>query len=173
MARGPHGPDSRWPPRSCVRGTSRRHIPPGLSPGGRPLLPLLRSGRLVHCSRPRCVRECQARVMLKRIAKMCQWKKPRAPAVRLIFDVRAAPAVLTFLRDTRVGRMVPLALQEDWRGEDTGREIDREGGEGGPGPAVECTFPLSCHLSGGSFSVRFFPLFSSSSFLTRCSGALL
>ena len=48
-------------------------------------------------------------------------------------DVRAAPAVLTFLRDTRVGRMVPLALREEWRGADTSREVDREGGEGGPG----------------------------------------
>ena len=65
---------------------------------------------------------------------MCEWKSPMAPAVRLMFDdVRAAPAVLSFLQDTRVGRMVPLALREEWRGEDVGREVDREGEEGGPG----------------------------------------
>ena len=41
------------------------------------------------------------------IARLCEWKTPRAPAVRLMFDdVRAAPAVLSFLRDTRVGRIV-------------------------------------------------------------------
>ena len=75
----------------------------------------------------------QARVLWKRIARMCKWERPRAPAVGLIDDVRAAP-VLTFLRDTRVGRMVPLALREEWRGEDIGREAEREGGEGGPRP---------------------------------------
>ena len=73
---------------------------------------------------------------------MCEWRTPRAPAVRLMFDdVRAAPAVLSFLRDTRVGRMVPLALQEEWRGEDTGREVAREGEEDGPGPPR--IFPFS------------------------------
>ena len=73
--------------------------------------------------------------MWKRIAKMCEWKMPRAPAVRLMFDdVRAAPAVLSFLRETRVGRMVPLALREEWRGEDMVREVDGEGKEGEPGP---------------------------------------
>ena len=65
---------------------------------------------------------------------MCEWKTPRAPAVRLIFDVRAAPAVLSFLRDTRVGTMVPLALREEWRGEGAGREVIREEEEGEPGP---------------------------------------
>ena len=65
---------------------------------------------------------------------MCEWKRPRAPTVRLMFDdVRAAPAVLTFLRDTRVGVMVPLALRERWAGEGS-REEGREGEEGGPGP---------------------------------------
>ena len=50
----------------------------------------------------------------------------------LFDDVRAASAVLSFLQDTRVGRIVPLALRESWAGED-GREDDREGQEGGPG----------------------------------------
>ena len=72
--------------------------------------------------------------MWKRIARSCEWERPRALAVRLMFDdVHAVPAMLTFLRDTRVGKMVPLARREEWRGEDTSREVDREGGEGGPG----------------------------------------
>ena len=63
-------------------------------------------------------------------ARLCEWKTPRAPAVQLLFDdVRAAPAVLSFLRDTRVGRMVPLALREEWRGEDTVRGVAREEGK--------------------------------------------
>ena len=55
----------------------------------------------------------QARVLWKRVEKLWKWERPRAPEVRLLFDdVRAAPAVLTFLRDTRVGRIVPQALGE-------------------------------------------------------------
>ena len=76
----------------------------------------------------------QARVLWKRVRKLCEWKEPRAPEVRLLFDdVRAAPAVLTFLRDMQVGRTVPRALRRRRAGED-GREVDREGEEGGPGP---------------------------------------
>ena len=50
-------------------------------------------------------------------------------------DVRAALAVLTFLRDTRVGRIVPQALGRRREG-DLGKEVDREGegDEGEPGP---------------------------------------
>ena len=45
--------------------------------------------------------------------------------------IRATPAVLTFLRDTRVGRMVSVDLRGDeWWGED---DDDSEGEEGGPG----------------------------------------
>ena len=92
---------------------------------------------MVRQSRFHLVARCsawagQARVMWKKIARMCEWERPRASAVRLVFDdVRAAPAVLIFLRDTRVGRMVPLTLR---RGEDFGREVNKEGGEGGLGP---------------------------------------
>ena len=67
---------------------------------------------------------------------MCDWEEPRAREVRLLFDnVRAAPAVLTFLRDTRVGRIGPQALRRK-KEEDLGGEMDREGerDEGGPGP---------------------------------------
>ena len=69
----------------------------------------------------------QARAMWRRIAQMCEWKTPRAPAVRLIDDVRATPAVLSFLRDTRVGRMVPLDLGMSGEGKTrVGRLLGRE-----------------------------------------------
>ena len=67
---------------------------------------------------------------------LCAWEEPRAREVRLLFeDIRAAPAVLIFLRNTRVGRIVPQALKRRRVGE-RGREVDREreGDEGGPGP---------------------------------------
>lgn len=55
---------------------------------------------------------------------MCVWRGPRAPAVKLMFDdLRAARVVPTFLRDTRLGRMVPLALQEECRGYGTDRGL--------------------------------------------------
>ena len=45
-------------------------------------------------------------------------KHPRAPTVRLLSrDERATPAVLQFLRDTKVGRVVTLAPRggdEEW-----------------------------------------------------------
>ena len=74
--------------------------------------------------------------MWKRVEWLCDWEEPRAREVRLQFDdVRAALAVLTFLRDTRVGRIVPQALRRRREGE-RGGEVDREGGrdEGGPSP---------------------------------------
>ena len=50
----------------------------------------------------------QQRVMSKRMERLCYWEEPRTREVRLLFDnVRAAPAVWTFLRGTRVGRIVP------------------------------------------------------------------
>lgn len=60
----------------------------------------------------------QRRVLWKRVERLCEWGRPRAPAVRLLFDdVRATPAVLSFLRDTRVGKMVSLGpLCRDSRG---------------------------------------------------------
>ena len=75
-------------------------------------------------------------MLWRRVERLCDWEEPRAREVRLLFDdVRAAPAVLTFLRDTRVGRIVPQALRRRREGE-RGREADREGegDEGGPGP---------------------------------------
>ena len=45
-------------------------------------------------------------------------------------DDRETPAVLTFLREAKVGRMINLAPPEEEEGE--GREGEEE--EGGPGP---------------------------------------
>ena len=62
------------------------------------------------------------------MGEACEWEYPRTPSVRLLWCVRAAGAVLKFLRTTRVGRMgVGRTLPED-RGEET------DGEEGGPGP---------------------------------------
>ena len=69
----------------------------------------------------------QRRRLWKDVGEACEWKHPRTPSVRLLWDVRAAGAVLEFLRTTRVGcfgveRVPPV----DWGAE--------EGEEGGPGP---------------------------------------
>ena len=72
------------------------------------------------------------------------WKYPRAPTAGLFFqDERATPAVLTFLRDIEVGRVVTLAPREEewevlegielWPEEVEGRA--ENGDERGPGPA--------------------------------------
>ena len=62
------------------------------------------------------------------MGEACEWEHPRTPSVRLLWDVRAAGAVLEFLRTTRVGCIgVGRAPPED-RGEET------DGEEGGPGP---------------------------------------
>ena len=108
----------------------------------------------------------QARVLWKRVDKLCEQKKPRAPAVKLLFDdVRAAPAVLSFLQDTQIGRIVPQALRRRREGED-GREVDREGEE----PAFSFISPLSwCDNFGCAFLWPFlFVLSFVSAF--RCEG---
>lgn len=71
-----------------------------------------------------------------------------APSMRVMFgDKRAAPAVLTFLRDTRVGRMVlTIPRDDEWWGEE-----NSEGGKGGSNPpwsvfSLSYSFPLSCFL---------------------------
>ena len=81
---------------------------------------------------------------LESIGKACRWKHPRAQTVRLLFeDQRATPAVLHFLRETKVGRVVTLAPPEVeweeeleevnlWLEEEEGQESENE--EGGPGP---------------------------------------
>ena len=82
----------------------------------------------------------QARVMWKRIRRLCEKRGPVAPSVRAMFgDSRAAPAVLTFLRDTRVGKMASLSPRgQNWReGE---RDSQSEGEEAGPGPPQNVPF---------------------------------
>ena len=57
--------------------------------------------------------------------------REEAPSVRAMFeDSRAAPAILTLLRNTRVGKMASLAP----RGENWWEDSESEGEEGGPGP---------------------------------------
>ena len=89
--------------------------------------------------------------MWRRIEAECE-SGPRAPSVRRLFrDPRATPAVLDFLRDTKVGRMPGLELygvREDelgkevelWAEEESPAEEDEE--EEGPGPPLEalCIF---------------------------------
>ena len=73
--------------------------------------------------------------MWRRVERLCDWEEPRAREVRLLFDdVRAAPAVLAFLREARVRKIVSQALRRRREGE-VGREVDSEGerDEGGPG----------------------------------------
>ena len=75
--------------------------------------------------------------MWRRVEKLCDWQGPRAPDMRLLFnDVRATPAVLSFLRDTKVGKMISLEPQEERGEEGSGEdgEDGEEGEEGGPGP---------------------------------------
>ena len=37
-----------------------------------------------------------------RVGKDCEWQRPRAPAVRLLWDARAVDVVMEFLESTRV-----------------------------------------------------------------------
>ena len=80
-----------------------------------------------------------------RVKKGCERESPRAPSVRLLFrDERATPAMLEFLEETRVGKMLGLALMglaeeesdldeiELWPEVEEGS--DEDGEESGPGP---------------------------------------
>ena len=69
--------------------------------------------------------------MWRRIRRLFEKRGPLAPSVRAMFDnQRATPAVLTFLRDTRVGRIASAApLRDGW-----GEKEYSEGEEVGPGP---------------------------------------
>ena len=59
------------------------------------------------------------------VERDCDWGDPRAPPFRLLFrDVRATPAVLEFLEDTRVGRMPGRVLLAGWP------DVDEEEMEG-------------------------------------------
>ena len=51
--------------------------------------------------------------------RTAEWGPPRDPSVRLLFkDPRATPALLEFLKDTKVGRMPSLRLLDAGSEED-------------------------------------------------------
>ena len=66
--------------------------------------------------------------MWKDVGEACEWEHPRTPSVRLLWDVRAADAVLEILRTTRVGCIGVSRFPPEERGE------EMEGEEGRPGP---------------------------------------
>ena len=71
----------------------------------------------------------QRRRLWKDVGEACEWEHPRTPSVRLLWDVRAAGAVLEFLRTTRVGFIGAERVPPGDRGEDTEGE---DGGQGHP-----------------------------------------
>ena len=79
----------------------------------------------------------------ERYGGVCEWKRPRAPTIRLLFqDERATPVVLAFLRGTKAWRMVILApLEKEWQGleeivlwSEEAESQDENEEEGGSGP---------------------------------------
>ena len=70
----------------------------------------------------------------REVGKACGWRHPRAPRIEKLFgDERATPAVLAFLRDTKVGKFVSLAALG--REQMEGRQIQRRKRERrGPAP---------------------------------------
>ena len=86
-----------------------------------------------------------------RVRADCEWGGPRAPSVRTLFnDPRAIPAVLDFLKDTKVGQMPSQVLLrggievvvedlediELWAEESRAREVEENEEEDGPGPPL-------------------------------------
>ena len=57
-----------------------------------------------------------------------EWKRPRAPSVRYLWEGKATGAVLKFLRTTRVGCVGLGRVPPEDRGE------EESGEESGPGP---------------------------------------
>ena len=85
----------------------------------------------------------QARVMWKRIQRLCEKGDPVTPSVRVMFgDSRATSAVLMFLRDTRVRRMVSLARGRIGGKRRTARARERRAGR----PTPECTLSFVAPL---------------------------
>lgn len=76
----------------------------------------------------------QPRKLWKSIGKACRWKHIRALWTKTLFErEKDTPAVLTFLREARVGEMVSRAALG--RGRGVGASPVGEGGEGGePAP---------------------------------------
>ena len=63
------------------------------------------------------------------MGKDCEWERPRAPAVRLLWDVRAADAVVEVLGSTTVG--CRAASRMLGRGRRRARLLGRKGKKGG------------------------------------------
>ena len=74
----------------------------------------------------------QGKEMWSRVRRPCGCKHHREPAIRALFDERATRAVLTFLRETKVGIFVSTAPRPARRGGGGGR--DGGGGGGPPSP---------------------------------------
>ena len=65
--------------------------------------------------------------MWESVGKAYGWKCPGAPSPRLLSqDEGAIPAILTFLRETKVGRVVTLAPPEEEGGEDREQRTPQE-----------------------------------------------
>ena len=74
----------------------------------------------------------QIRRLLEGVGKDCEWERPRAPAARPLWDVRAPEAVVGSLGATRVGFRAAARVIGPMEGADQSSED--EGKEGGPGP---------------------------------------
>ena len=68
------------------------------------------------------------RRLWKEIGEALEWKEPRAPSVRHLWEGKATDAVLEFLQTTRVGCVGSGRVPPEERGG------DESGEEGGPGP---------------------------------------
>ena len=86
----------------------------------------------------------QRRRLWKDVGEACEWEHPRTPSVRLLWDTRAAGAVLEFLRTTRAGCIGVGRVPPEDRGEET------DGEEGGQGPPKIVSF--LCYLLGEQYS---------------------
>ena len=74
----------------------------------------------------------QIRRLWERVSKYCEWGQERAPAVRLLWDVRPVDAVVEFLKSTMVGCRTATSVPGPW--EVKGQASGDEDEEGGPGP---------------------------------------
>lgn len=77
----------------------------------------------------------QIKALWKGVGRACDWRRPRAPTARTLFqDERATPVVSTFLWETKVGGMVLLVAVGGGSGTRTEHLVEVEGEEGGPEP---------------------------------------
>ena len=67
----------------------------------------------------------QSKALCRSVGKAHEWKHSRAPQIKTLFEKKATSAVLTFVRDTKVGEIASLAA--------LGGGGDPMGEDGGPG----------------------------------------